>query len=200
MIPRIVLTGGPCGGKTTAMRYLQTRLPEAGIKPIVVPELATMMFNSGIKWKDVEKHEPSAFKFQIGMIRTQIINEDMIYSFAHLVPGHKKVVICDRGTIDNMVYSKDEWHDDILSQVGSLGYLKRRYDSIIHLNSLARGKGYSLDNPARYEDREMAIMMDDRTFEMWARGPIVPHTRIAHNVSLEDKLEQVAQQIIEIAG
>ncbi len=128
MISRIVLTGGPSGGKTTAVKYIQKRLPELGIKPIIVPELATMMFKSGIKWKDVEQHPALAFKFQIGMIKTQMQNEDMIYSFAHLAPGQKKVVVCDRGTIDNMVYSWDEWHEDILSQVGTMGFLKRRYD------------------------------------------------------------------------
>lgn len=200
MIPRIVLTGGPCGGKTTAMRYLQERLPQAGIKPVVVPELATLLFSSGIRWKDVEHHEASAFRFQVNMILTQIMNEDAIFRFISSVPERKKVMICDRGTVDNMVYARDEWHEDILSQVGTLGFLKRRYDGIIHLNTLARGEGYVLDNPARYEDREMAIMMDDRTFDMWSRGPFVPHTRIQHSVSLEDKLEQVAQTIIDIVG
>lgn len=200
MIPRIVLTGGPCGGKSTALNYLQKRLPELGIRPITVPELATMMFNAGVRWLDVATHEPHAFRFQVEMIKTQISNEDTIYSFTHLVPGEKKVMICDRGTIDNMVYSKDEWHEDILSQVGSLGFLKRRYDGIIHLNSLAWGDGYQLDNPARYETREDAIKMDERTFQMWSKGPDAYHVRISHNVSLEAKLEEVAAHVVKIAG
>lgn len=200
MIPRIVLTGGPCGGKTSAVKYIQQRLPDYNIKPVIVPELATMMFKSGIKWKDVERHPHLAFKFQIKMIETQIQNEDMIYSFAHLAPGQKKVVVCDRGTIDNMVYSWDEWHEDILSQVGTMGFLKRRYDGIIHLNSLAHGDTYLLDNPARYEDKETAIKMDERTFSMWEKGPEVPHFRISHNVDLETKMEQVVEHIVKLVG
>lgn len=200
MIPRVVLTGGPCGGKSTAVTYIQTRLLDFDIKPIIVPELATMMFNSGIKWKDVEKYPALAFKFQIGMIKTQMQNEDMIYSFAHLVPGKKKVIVCDRGTIDNIVYSDDMWHEDILSQVGSLGYLKRRYDGIIHLNSLAHGQDYKLDNPARYENKNDAVKMDNRTFQMWSRGPDIQHERIEHNIDLDTKMEQVVSHIVQMVG
>lgn len=199
MIPRFVLTGGPCGGKSTAIEYLKKSLLREGIVPIFVPEMATMMFNSGIKWIDISKREQDAFRFQVTMIKSQIQNEDMIYSFAHLVPGKNKVMICDRGTVDNMVYAKDEWHDDILSQVGSLGYLKRRYDGIIHLNTLAWGDGFSNENNlARHEkDKEAAIAVDVRTWEMWSKGPEVPHIRISHTISLDEKMKMVSGQIIE---
>lgn len=198
MIPRIVLTGGPCGGKSTAVRYLQETLPTKGIIPIVVPELATLLFNSGIRWLDVCDNEARAFRFQANMILQQITNEDMFYSFAHLPPG-KKVMLCDRGTIDNMVYARDEWHDDILSQVGSLGFLKRRYDLIIHLDTLAYGAGYDQEsNAARYESREEAIARDVRTWEMWKKGPFVPHLRVAHNQSLDEKLKDVQRAVIDL--
>jgi hypothetical protein len=198
MIPRVVLTGGPCGGKTTAVKYIQAQLPKYDITPIVVPELATLLFNSGIKWLDMKSPERQ-YHFQANMIRQQIVNEEMFFSFAYLAPG-KKVMICDRGTIDNMVYSKDEWHEDILSQVGSLGYLKRRYDGIIHLNSLAHGDNYLLDNPARYESKEEAVAMDERTFEMWQRGPESFHVRIPHHETLENKLAQVLDYIVHLVG
>jgi hypothetical protein len=197
-IPRIVLTGGPCGGKTSAFEYLKIRLPQMDVKPIFVPELATAMFNAGVKWIDVSHSETKSFRFQVEMIKAQMTNEDIYYSFAHLPAGEKKVIICDRGTVDNMVYAKDEWHDDILSQVGSLGFLKRRYDGIIHLNTLAYGEGYNQNNPARYETRDAAINMDQRTWNMWAKGPTIYHERISHNVSLNDKLEQVAQHVIKV--
>lgn len=123
MIPRIVLTGGPCGGKSSALEYLKTRLPKEGITPIFVPEMATMMFNSGIKWTD---------------------------------------------------------------------------DGIIHLNSLAWGEGYSLNNPARFESREDAIKVDERTWQMWSQGPGGYHVRISHEVSLEAKFEQVTNHVIKV--
>ena len=195
-ILRIVLTGGPCGGKTTALNHLRDSLPKLGITPIFVPELATMIFQCGIRWKDFEHNPTSAFRFQANMIKSQIANEELIFNFAHLVPGVNKVMICDRGTVDNMVYAKDEWHEDILSQVGSLGILKLRYDSIIHLNSLAWGDDYRLDNPARWETKEGAQLTDQRTWELWERGPAIEHIRIPHSDSLEDKLGRVTTTIV----
>lgn len=199
MIPRIVLTGGPCGGKTTALTYLKQHLPTVGVTPVFVPELATAMFEAGVRWPDVAHHEPSAFRFQTQMILSQITNEDMYYSFISMLPGKNKVLVCDRGTVDNMVYARDEWHEDILSQVGSLGFLKRRYDQIIHLNTLAYGGNYSTDNVARYESAAEACVTDQRTWEMWHQGPYVPQIRIPHSTSLEDKLTMVLATVTEVA-
>lgn len=195
MIPRIVITGGPCGGKTTAVEFLKQELPKHDWKPIVVPEIATLLYTAGIRWTDMatEKYQ---YEFQTNIIRQQIAHEDTFYSFAHLVPG-RKVFICDRGTIDNMAYAPDRWHEDILSQVGSLGYLKRRYDGIIHLQTLAYGDGYTTENnEARYESRAEAMMTDSRTWEMWARGPRVPQVLIKHSDDLQTKLDQVLSHVL----
>jgi hypothetical protein len=196
MIPRVVLTGGPNGGKTTALEELKERLPKLDITPIIVPELATFLYTCGVRWVDVENNETGSFRFQANMIKSQMANEDMLFRFAHLTPGNTKVMICDRGTIDNLVYAKDEWQDDIQSEVGSLGLLKRRYDGIIHLNSRAWGEGYTTENnPARWETRELAQKVDQRTWEMWEMGPKVPHLRVNHAENWETKIETVVRAI-----
>ena len=41
---RIVLTGGPCAGKTTAMARLSGFLQERGFRVYTVPEMATLLF------------------------------------------------------------------------------------------------------------------------------------------------------------
>jgi hypothetical protein len=198
MIPRIVFTGGPCGGKTTAVRHLQEELPKYGLTPIVVPEMATLLYGAGVRWTDMttEKHQ---YEFQANVIQQQIALEDSLYSFANVVPG-RKVFICDRGTIDNLAYAKDEWHEDILSQVGSIGFLKRRYDAVLHMETLAYGAGYSLDNAARYEDPQAARDMCTRTWNMWRRGPTLPHAVIRCHTSLADKLEEATQFVVRIIG
>lgn len=48
-IPRIVLTGGPCGGKTTGISYLQEKFGDMGFSVICVPETATEVFKSGVQ-------------------------------------------------------------------------------------------------------------------------------------------------------
>ena len=44
---KIVLTGGPCAGKTTAITTIAERLWENGFIVFIVPEAASMIFRSG---------------------------------------------------------------------------------------------------------------------------------------------------------
>ena len=46
---KIVLTGGPCGGKSTAMAAISERLNALGYQVFVVPEVATLLVTSGLK-------------------------------------------------------------------------------------------------------------------------------------------------------
>lgn len=47
-IKRIVLTGGPCAGKTTGIAILRDRLASLGYKVIVLEEPATALMQSGV--------------------------------------------------------------------------------------------------------------------------------------------------------
>ena len=47
-IYRLVLTGGPCAGKTSAMARLRGYLESRGFRVFVVPEAATLLFNGGL--------------------------------------------------------------------------------------------------------------------------------------------------------
>ena len=44
---KIVLTGGPCSGKTTALSYVSKKLREQGIEVITIEERATKLILSG---------------------------------------------------------------------------------------------------------------------------------------------------------
>jgi len=46
-IVRILLTGGPCAGKTTAIADITQDLTQLGCKVLVVPEAATIMMKGG---------------------------------------------------------------------------------------------------------------------------------------------------------
>ena len=58
---RIVLTGGPCGGKTTASAELKARLESLGFLILCVPEVATLLFSGGCP---IPNDEASALSFQ----------------------------------------------------------------------------------------------------------------------------------------
>lgn len=46
-VSRILLTGGPCAGKTTAMAAISADLTQLGYKVLVVPEAATILMKGG---------------------------------------------------------------------------------------------------------------------------------------------------------
>ncbi|CAH1405721.1 unnamed protein product [Nezara viridula] len=50
---KIVLTGGPCGGKTTGQARLSTFFENLGWKVFRVPETATVLLSGGIKFSDL---------------------------------------------------------------------------------------------------------------------------------------------------
>lgn len=54
---RVVLTGGPCGGKTTALSEIKARLDALGFLVLCVPEAATLLFSGGAR---LPSHENSA--------------------------------------------------------------------------------------------------------------------------------------------
>ncbi len=47
-ITKIVITGGPCAGKTTAMSWVQNAFTDLGYHVIFVPECATELITAGI--------------------------------------------------------------------------------------------------------------------------------------------------------
>ncbi|MCD8120989.1 MAG: ATP-binding protein [Clostridiales bacterium] len=47
-ITKIVITGGPCAGKTTAMSWLQNEFTEKGYAVLFVPETATELIGGGV--------------------------------------------------------------------------------------------------------------------------------------------------------
>ena len=46
-VTRILLTGGPCAGKTTALAAIKSDLTQLGYKVLEVPEAATILANGG---------------------------------------------------------------------------------------------------------------------------------------------------------
>lgn len=48
-IRKIVLTGGPCAGKTTAFQRIENEFTEKGYKVFVMKESTTEMMDSGVR-------------------------------------------------------------------------------------------------------------------------------------------------------
>ena len=165
---RIVLTGGPGGGKTTAADLFRR---EIGDRVVIVPEAATILFQGGFP----RSREPRASRFaQTAIFHVQRHLEDVQ---AALFPG--RTLLCDRGTVDGAVYWPGQPHDYFNAVGTSLDTELARYDAVIFFETAARG-GVSIEggNPIRNESIEEAVKLDGKLRTLWSRHPrfiLVPH-------------------------
>ena len=165
---RIVLTGGPGGGKTTAADLFRR---EIGDRVVIVPEAATILFQGGFP----RSREPQASRFaQTAIFHVQRHLEDVQ---AALFPG--RTLLCDRGTVDGAVYWPGQPHDYFNAVDTTLDTELARYDAVIFFETAALG-GVSIEggNPIRNESIDEAVMLDGKLRTLWSRHPrfiLVPH-------------------------
>lgn len=165
---RIVLTGGPGGGKTTAADLYRR---EIGDRVVVVPEAATLLFSGGFPRSD----DPGALMAaQRAIYHVQRNLED---AQSARFPG--RVLLCDRGTLDGVAYWPGE-PDAFFQALGTTleGELSR-YDAVIFFETAAIG-GMSIEggNPVRTESMDAAVNLDQRLRNVWQKHPrfiLVPH-------------------------
>lgn len=76
-IYKLVLTGGPCGGKTTGQDRLATFFENAGWKVFTVPEAATVLLSGGVKF--AELNDEQSYNFQRDLLSTLLQIEQVIF-------------------------------------------------------------------------------------------------------------------------
>jgi thymidylate kinase len=198
---RIVLTGGPCGGKSTAMAMISNRLMSLGFRVFRVPEAATLLqTGTGLNAGKLEDQERATFEACI--LKTKIALEDVFYEIAKS-SSHPSVVICDRGTMDSRAYmDADNW-DVLLDEYSwkTVDLRERRYDAVIHLVTAAIGaeKFYTTENNAtRHEGLNEARDLDFKVLNAWVGHPRI---RIIDNsTDFKTKIQRVEEVICQIVG
>ena len=73
-IKRIVLTGGPCAGKTTALVRIIEHFSNLGFKVFTVPEVPTMYSQGG--WSYLTPNHDLYYEGELAILRTQLALED----------------------------------------------------------------------------------------------------------------------------
>ncbi|XP_015431585.1 PREDICTED: uncharacterized protein LOC107187902 isoform X2 [Dufourea novaeangliae] len=170
---KVVLTGGPCGGKTTGQTRLCTFFENMGWKVFRVPETATVLLSGGIKFSDLNAEE--AFKFQENLLRTMIQIENTFFQLGESC-SRNCLIICDRGAMDASAFiSKDKWELMMASNGWNNVELRdNRYNQIIHMVSAANGAEdfYSTEEHAcRSEGVELARELDYKAAAAWVGHP-----------------------------
>src|SRR5260370_247193 len=104
-IHRIVLTGGPCAGKSTALTHVTKHLLAAGLNVFRVPEASTLLLAGGAVVAGAPPEE--LFTFQRSILRLTLALEESFLALARS-SGRKCVLVCDRGTMDGLGYMGEE--------------------------------------------------------------------------------------------
>ncbi|MBX7207425.1 MAG: ATP-binding protein [Verrucomicrobiaceae bacterium] len=176
---RIVLTGGPGGGKTTAADLFRR---EIGERVVIVPEAGTMVFAGGFPRARDRRDRQAIVAAQKAIYHVQRNLEDVQSA---LFPN--RILLCDRGTVDGGAYWPGDPHEFFETVGTTLEDELDRYDAVIFFESAAVG-GMSIEggNPIRTESMHEAVALDGRLKKLWSRHP--HFTLIPHNPSFFKKI------------
>ena len=197
-ITKIVITGGPCAGKTTGMARIQKEFVKRGYTVLFVPETATELITGGVApWTLVSNEE-----YQKCQVSLQKRKEEIFERAATKMNAGKVLIVCDRGVMDNKAYMNDVEFENVMGELGLHEVEERdRYDAVFHLTTAAKGalEAYTLsNNGARIETPEQAIAIDDLLISAWTGHP---HLRVIDNsTSFEGKLNRLIQEIASFLG
>jgi tRNA uridine 5-carbamoylmethylation protein Kti12 len=111
---KVVLTGGPCGGKTSSLERIKSQFQNE-IKVICIQELATVTIESGMNIVPENFNEETHKELTKAMIKHQIDNEDYFETMAKII-NKDVLIICDRGTCDNFAYCSEDNKKTILAE------------------------------------------------------------------------------------
>jgi len=198
-ITKIVITGGPCAGKTTAMSRIQTAFNNMGYAVIFVPETATELITGGISPWTLETN----LDYQLCQIKLQLEKEKIFTEGASkLFDKDKILIVCDRGVIDNKAYMTKTEFMNALSVLGcNETELRDNYDAVFHLVTAAKGAEEfytTANNSARTETLEEAAEMDDKLIAAWTGHP---HFRVIDNsTEFDEKINRLIAEIASFLG
>ena len=195
-ITTIVITGGPCAGKTTAMSWIQNAFRKMGYAVLFVDETAAQLISGGAApWLCASGRE-----FQLELLRLQLAKEAAFTAIARNMKADRVLIVCDRGAMDNRAYMSDEEFRWVLRMLG-IGEvaLRDQYDAVIHLVTAAKGAlKYYQNSEVRREPPEKAAELDDRLIAAWTGHP---HFRIIDNsTDFEDKMRRLIREISIVLG
>lgn len=186
---KIVVTGGPGGGKTTALDLFRRELKTIR----VVPEAASILFAHGLE-RQTETEKIKSLQQSIYQMQKNL--EDI---FTNMFP--ENLLICDRGSLDGLAYWP-EGQADFFARIGS-SYEQElnRYEAVIFFQTAAAfGEDVKSNNAFRTEDSKTAIALDQKLKAVWEKHPnfnFIPSNssfmrKIVHGIiTIEEVLENM---------
>jgi CYTH domain-containing protein/predicted ATPase len=192
------VTGGPGGGKSTALKAAEDYF---GDKLLAGNEVASLLLTGGFPMPNPSGRRSKialefwSDRFQSAILPLQISKEEL-----HLLEAAEKgvgLVLLDRGTMDNTAYWPWGKADFLRRFNIDQGEQYRRYDLVIHIQSTASFdpslyERIKATNPARKETAEEAKLRDELLIEAWREHPNF------NLISGVEGVESVKRQVIQI--
>ena len=198
-IKRIVLTGGPCAGKTTALARIVEHFSSLGYQVFTLPEVPTMFTAAGMNY--LTSNRAYFYEGEKATLEVQLALEDKFTRMA-METGEPCVIVCDRGAMDISAYMDPETWERLTQAVGtSSAELRERYDAVLHLVSAADGAEQyytTANNAQRYEQMNeeglrIARMLDKKVIKAWTGHPLL---RVINNHDdFDTKMKRVIREI-----
>ncbi len=192
-MPKIVITGGPCAGKTTLIGMLGPELVSRGCSVHVLEECATEVLAQGLTPTTCG----SVLAFQRHVFDRQLDKEEALEQLDPSV-----VALLDRGLMDNAGYLPDDELDMLLAERGmTRADAYARYDAVIHLVTAAIGAEQFFShatNEHRLEGVEEAVRVDKALIRGWSGHPNLQV--IDNEGTFEDKLARAVAAVLEVVG
>lgn len=198
-ITRIVLTGGPCAGKSTGLAVIDQKLKNLGYRVILMDEMATNVIKSGLTPMDI------GLEFQTLLVKLQLDRDKHYEEALSLLDSSedKIAILYDRGILDGNAYCTKEGFDSVLHQSNvSRNEMLTYYNGVFHLVTAANGARdcyTTANNSARTETPEEAIEKDKLTLDCWVGHP---HLRVINNENrnFEQKMTKLLEEIMSLLG
>ena len=167
---KVVLTGGPCAGKTSILEQLKHE-DEFKDSFVVVSEAATMLLPGFLAVRSELDDSASEwqYSFQESVTHLQLKLEQQYVRHAtiHNIP----LVLCDRGLLDAYAYT--DGAADLLESITGCDFQGQldQYDAVLHLESLATANPSHFSNSnniVRYESEvAQAAYLELKTRQAW---------------------------------
>ncbi|SRR5579883_203398 len=173
MVPKLVLTGGPCAGKTRCLRAIRA---EFGEKVVTLPESATLLLDTGVPPPGHERIHTSlddwVRTFQAAIVALQQTLEESSERLARSCGA--RLIVCDRGVLDGAAY----WPGGRQAFLHHFGITAEecfaRYKRVLHLQSLADARPHLYgpeNNAIRYEGVADALRVEQAVRSAWQGHP-----------------------------
>ena len=188
---KFVITGGPCAGKTEAIKIIKQELTNKGLKVIAVPETATELISS-----EITPWELGRNKFQF-LLLERSLNKEITAEKAAECFDQDVVIIYDRGLLDGKAYMQAEpFMNELKKYNEDEKTVLDRYNAVFHLVTTANGaeEFYTLaNNEARTESIKDAIKLDDRLIDIWSNHK--NYKIIDNSTNFEFKMKRLINEI-----